>query len=380
MAEQKKMAAFQKPRQPRRSLLPNISQLTSHESTNGIPMTLDTLVLNANNNTTDWQHLYLKSRLLNTKLRSKHRRERDRLIKEKLAMRRAINGLRVTLSQSQRNTLKVLATEWSFSRKEIDRLKQQVSGLQSDNLEYSSRVEDLTSSLEKTSLRLSEETEANTQAQKYHEEMSAKTEDLHKRWIELDGKLTTFWREKQELRDALSKSYDEINGLNHVLEVYSVVVESIMNRKREWSKPCQQRDRNIIIRGHEIAHGGTCLADAYRIMSTGNNDLEWYKEHYGTTPEIVLKFETSKAFLELINMRYELYRYKKHVKTAADGFEEDFQKLLEMILAQQTSMTAESAQNLLVGDNPTTSRRIYSKLCVLWENGMRQGLRAIRKQ
>ncbi|KAJ8065779.1 hypothetical protein OCU04_006443 [Sclerotinia nivalis] len=380
MAERKKMAAFQKPKQPRRALLPNISQLTSHESMNGIPMILDTLVLNAGNDTADWQHLYLKSRLLNTKLRSEHRRERDRLIKEKLAMRRAIKDLRVTLSQSQRNNSKLLAAEWSFSRKEIDRLKQQVSGLQSDNLNYSSRVEDLTSSLEKVSLQLSEETKANTQAQKYHEEMSAKTEDLHKKWIELDGKLTSFWREKQKLRDALLKSYDEIYGLNHVLEVYSVVVESIMNRKREWSKPRQQRDRNIIIRGHEIAHGGTCLADAYQIMSTSNNDLGWYEEHYGTTPEIVLKFETSEAFLELINMRYEIYRYKKHVKTAADGFEEDFQKLLEMILVQQKSITAESVQRLLVGDHPTTSRRIYSKLCVLWESGMKQGLQAIRKQ
>ncbi|EDN97600.1 predicted protein [Sclerotinia sclerotiorum 1980 UF-70] len=232
------------------------------------------------------------------------------------------------------------------------------------------------------SLRLSEGTNANTKAQKYYEEMSVKTEDLHKKWVELDGnyKIASILREKQELRDALSTSFDEVNGLNHALEVYSVVVESIMDRKREWSKPRQQRDRNIIIKGHEIAHGGTCLPDAYQIMSTSNNDLGWYKEYYGTTSEIFLKFETSKAFMELINMRYELYRYKKHVKSAADGFKEGFQNLLEMILAQRTSMTAESVQKLLVGDHPTTltSRRIYSKLCVLWENGMKQGLQAIQ--
>ncbi|CAD6456789.1 5f1b82ae-03a5-467c-b0c4-4f570aabbe96-CDS [Sclerotinia trifoliorum] len=186
------MAAFQKPKQPRRESQPSISHLTSHESMNGIPMTLDTLVLNAGNDTIDWQHLYFGSRLLNSKLRSEHRLECDRLGKGKLAMRRAIKVLG-TLSRSQQNDSKVLGAEWSFSLKEIDRLKQQVSGLQSDNSEYSSRMEDLTSSLQKILLRLSEE-------------IGAKTEDLHKKWIELDDKIANILREKQELPDTISKA------------------------------------------------------------------------------------------------------------------------------------------------------------------------------
>ncbi|CAD6456794.1 1264b9db-0546-4cb6-8f3e-4557da98581e-CDS [Sclerotinia trifoliorum] len=98
--------------------------------------------------------------------------------------------------------------------------------------------------------------------------------------------------------------------------------------------------------------------------------------------EETMSTDTFKAFLELINMRYDLYSYKNHVKSTADGFEEGFQNLLEMILAQQTSMTAESVQKLLVGDHPKmlSSRRIYSKLCVLWEHGMKQGLQVIGKQ
>lgn len=113
-----------------------------------------------------------------------------------------------------------------------------------------------------------------------------------------------------------------------------------------------------------------CLADAYRIKSTCDNDLEWYKEYYGTTPDIVLQFESSTAFRRLINMRYEVYRYKYNIGNIADVFEEGFQKLLEKILVKARG--TESMQSILVGNTDTEPRRAYFDLCILWEDEIPQ--------
>lgn len=98
--------------------------------------------------------------------------------------------------------------------------------------------------------------------------------------------------------------------------------------------------------------------------------MGWYEECYGTTPDIVLQFETSGAFRRLINMRYEIYRYKNNVGDIADVFEEDFQKLLEEILHKVTRGTDNSMQSILVGNTDTEPRRAYYDLCILWEDAM----------
>ncbi|TGO51741.1 hypothetical protein BCON_0155g00240 [Botryotinia convoluta] len=359
-----------------RALLPNISQLNSHESMNGIPMTLNTLVLekkedcDMSEDTIDWKNLYLKSRRQSMKIRSQHQQERDRLIKEKLTLRRGNKLLQSALTQSRCNASKVLAEKTSLVDKMLGSIEQKMSEEKRLTHLLTNRLDDIESQCKEMSARALAADKAKEQSDKFAKSARAQ---LKRSCEQLSGKdhiITSLKKEREELRSTLQNRNVELMDLDHVLEIYSEVVEGILNRKSEWSKSPHRRDSKIIDKGNKVAHGGTCLADAYRIKSTCDKDLEWYKEYYGTTPDIVLEFESSAAFRRLVNMRYEVYRYKNNVGNVADVFEEGFQKLLEEILLK--ARRTESMQSILVGNTDTETRRAYYDLCILWEDGMAQ--------
>lgn len=110
-------------------------------------------------------------------------------------------------------------------------------------------------------------------------------------------------------------------------------------------------------------------------MSGDRADLRWYEEHYGTSPDNAIKFERSQAFRKLLDMRYELYRYRNIIGDAINPFEEDFKKLLEVILLQNY-MTGDLVQMFLVGEEVTFARTLYQKLRFVWINIMNQQLLA----
>ncbi|KAF7901964.1 uncharacterized protein EAF01_007262 [Botrytis porri] len=359
-----------------RASLPNISQLTSHESMNGIPMTLNTLVLekqedsDVSEDTIDWKNLYLKSRRQSMSIRSQYKQAQDRLIKEKLALRRGNKLLQSALTQSRCNASKMLAEKSSIVDKVLDNMKQKMSEKNRLTHLLENRLDDLEIQCKELSARASAADEAKEQSDKFAK--LARTQLKHS-CEQLSGKdhiITNLKKEKEELQLTLHSRNVELVDLDHVLEVYSEVVEGILKRKSEWSKSPHRRDIKIIEKGNKVAHGGTCLADAYRIKSTCDNDLEWYKEYYGTTPDVVLQFESSAAFRRLINMRYEVYRYKHNIGNFADVYEEDFQKLLEKILHKARG--TESMQSILVGNTDTETRRAYFDLCIMWEDEMAQ--------
>ncbi|KAF7937514.1 uncharacterized protein EAE98_001828 [Botrytis deweyae] len=356
--------------------LPNISQLTSHESMSGIPMTLNISMLEKNEDcdvgedTTDWKNLCLKLRRQSMKIRSQHQQERDRLIKEKLALHRGNKLLQSALTQSRCNASKALAERISLVDKMLDSIKQKLSEENKLTHLLTNRLDGLEIQCKGLSARASAADKAKEQSDKFAKlartQLKQSCEDLSRK----DHIITSLKKEREELRSTLQNRNNELMDLDHVLEVYSEVVEGILKRKSEWSKSSHLRDIKIIEKGNKVAHGGTCLADAYRIKSTCDNDLEWYKEYYGTTPDIVLQFESSTAFRRLINMRYEVYRYKYNIGNIADVFEEGFQKLLEKILVKARG--TESMQSILVGNTDTEPRRAYFDLCILWEDEIPQ--------
>ncbi|ESZ95946.1 hypothetical protein SBOR_3638 [Sclerotinia borealis F-4128] len=331
-----------------------MSRLASLESMNDIAMAVDTLLIegpeefDAKDDTMDWQTLYFRSRQVITKLRSGHRYERNGLIMENLSIRRDTKLLRAVFSKLQRNSSRVLAQE-----------------LYRDNAECSTHVKILAASVKDLSLQVSRKNEAEIKKRRLENDLRVLKEDMNKMTTEHRGTIITLKEESRALENKLLRSSLKIKDLDHALEVYSEVAENIMNRKREWSKPPRQRDSRIIEQGNRVAHGGTCLADAYRIMSTSNNCSGWFKEYYGITPETVIALETSDAFKKLLDMRYEVYRYRNDVGTPTRGFEEGFQKLLKAVLVD-TSAAAESVQKLLVGDNKTELGSIYQSICITW--------------
>ncbi|KAM0129044.1 hypothetical protein ACHAP3_007996 [Botrytis cinerea] len=376
MTDEKNPVSAPRSRKSLRALLPNISQLTSHESMGGIPMILDTLVLeergdyDTSDDTVDWKNLYLKSRRQSTRTRYLHQQERDRLIREKLALRRGNKLLQSALSQSRCNASKALAEQTSLFDKTLGGIEQRMSEENRVAQLLTNRLGHLESQCKQISLRALASDKAKEQSNKFAELARAQLKRSSEQLSEKERVITSLEEEKRELQSTLQNRNDELVDLDHVLEVYSEVVEGILNRKSEWSKSPHRRDSKIIAKGNKVAHGGTCLADAYRIKSTCDNDLGWYEECYGTTPDIVLQFETSGAFRRLINMRYEIYRYKNNVGDIADVFEEDFQKLLEEILHKVARGTDNSMQSILVGNTDTEPRRAYYDLCILWEDAM----------
>ncbi|TGO30418.1 hypothetical protein BPAE_0005g00110 [Botrytis paeoniae] len=359
-----------------RASLPDISQLTSHESMHGIPMTLNALVLREkkgsgmSDDKTDWKNLYLKPRRQSMKIRSQHQQERDRLIKEKSALRRGNKLLQSALTNSRCNASKMLAERSSLVDKMLGSIKQKLSEENRLTHLLTNRLDDIEIQCKEMSARALAADKAKEQSDKFAKLARAQLKHSCEQLSGKDHIISSLKKEREELRITLKNRNNELMDLDHVLEVYSEVVEGILNRKSEWSKSPHRRDSKIIDKGNKVAHGGTCLADAYRIKSTCDNDLEWYKEYYGTTPDIVLQFESSAAFRRLINMRYEVYRYKNNVGNIADVFEEDFQKLLEKILVKARG--TESMQSILVGNTDTETRRAYYDLCILWEDGMAQ--------
>ncbi|KAF5873764.1 uncharacterized protein Bfra_005228 [Botrytis fragariae] len=376
MTDRKNPISAPRSKKSLRASLLNISQLTSHESMNGIPMTLNTLVLekerdcDMSDDTIDWKNLYLKSRRQSIKIQSQHQRERDRLIKEKLALRRGNKLLQSALTQSRYNASKVLAERSLLVDKMLGSIKQKLTEEKRLTHLLTNRLDNIEIQCKEMSARTLAADKAKEQSDKFAKLARAQ---LKHSCEQLSGKghiITNLKKEKEELQRTLDNRNVELVDLDHVLEVYSEVVEGILKRKREWSKSPHRRDSKIIEKGNKVAHGGTCLADAYRIKSTCDNDLEWYEEYYGTTPDIVLQFESSAAFRRLVNMRYEVYRYKHNVGNIANVFEEDFQKLMEKILVKARG--TESMQSILVGNTDTETRRVYYDLCIMWEDEMAQ--------
>ncbi|KAF7880825.1 uncharacterized protein EAF02_006716 [Botrytis sinoallii] len=265
--------------------LPNISQLTSHESMSGNPMKLNTSMLEKKEDcylgedTTDWKNLYLKSRRQSMKIRSQHQQERDRLIKEKLALRRGNRLLQSALTQSRCNASKVLA-ERNF------------------HLQYKAEV------CKGLSARTSAADKAKEQSDKFAKlartQLKHSCEELSRK----DHIITSLKKEREELRSTLQNRNNELMDLDHVLEVLQEKANGANHLIDATSKSLKRQQgcawRNVSRR---------CLPDQVHLR----HDLEWYKEYYGTTPDIVLQFESSTAFRRLINMRYEVYRYKYNI-------------------------------------------------------------------
>lgn len=246
-----------------RAPLPNISQLTSHESMNGIPMTLNTLVLekekdcDMSEDTIDWKILYLKSRRQSMKIRSQHQQERARLIKEKLALRRGNKLLQSALTQSRCNASKMLAERSSLFDKVLDSIKQKLSEKNRLTHLLDDRLDDLEMQCKEISARALAADKAKEQSDKFAKLARAQLKDSCKQLSGKDHIITNLKKEKDELQITLEHRNVELVDLDHVLEVYSEVVEGILKRKSEWSKSPHRRDSKIVEKGNKVAHGGT---------------------------------------------------------------------------------------------------------------------------
>lgn len=230
---------------------------------NGIPMTLNTLVLEmkecceTSDDTTDWKYLYLKSKRQNVKLRSQHQQERDRLIKEKLALRRGNKLLQSALIQSRCNASKMLAERCSLVEKTLDSIKQKL--VEETRLTHllTNRLDDIEIHCKEISTRALAADKAKEQSDKFAK--LARTQ-LKRSGEQLSGKdyiIANLEKEREKLRSTLQHRNNELMDLDHVLEVYSEVVEGILNGKSEWCKSTHLRDNKIIEKRNKVAHGGT---------------------------------------------------------------------------------------------------------------------------
>ncbi|KAI9646294.1 hypothetical protein NHQ30_005735 [Ciborinia camelliae] len=158
----------------------------------------------------------------------------------------------------------------------------------------------------------------------------------------------------------------EMKGLRQELAAHSEVSISILNRKRELMKPFEVRDDHVIETGNLSAHGGTCLADLFRIKSNADfDDSPWFKEHYGVTIDTVERFGGSAAFAKLVNMRYDMYNCKTEHRTITSEFEIGFQNLLIRILDRNEDAALESIDGYLLRN--TKGKETFQKLCSIWD-------------
>ncbi|KAF7897395.1 hypothetical protein EAF00_005623 [Botryotinia globosa] len=158
----------------------------------------------------------------------------------------------------------------------------------------------------------------------------------------------------------------EMQRVRRELAAHREVSVSILNRKRELTKPHEIRDDHVIETGNIAAHGGTCLADVFRIKSNPDkNEKAWFQETYGVSIDTAERYGESAAFVKLINMRYELYRCGAENRAVDSEFEEGFQKLLTGSLEKNSKVTPESIDRFLLESK--SGREMFQKLCSIWD-------------
>ncbi|THV53319.1 hypothetical protein BGAL_0054g00310 [Botrytis galanthina] len=169
-----------------------------------------------------------------------------------------------------------------------------------------------------------------------------------------------------KLEEERLASVAEMQRVRRELAAHREVSVSILNRKRELTKPHEIRNDHLIETGNISAHGGTCLADVFRIKSNPDNtEIAWFHETYGVSIDTVERYGESAAFVKLINMRYELYRCVAENRTVDSEFEEGFQKLLTGSLEKNTKVTPESIDRFLLESK--SGREMFQKLCSIWD-------------
>ncbi|EMR81462.1 hypothetical protein BcDW1_9962 [Botrytis cinerea BcDW1] len=184
--------------------------------------------------------------------------------------------------------------------------------------------------------------------------------------IEYEQKLEEQKNTITKLEEEKLASAAEMKRLCRELAAHREVSVSILNRKRELTKPHEIRDDYTIETGNIAAHGGTCLADVFRIKSNGDiNEQAWFQETYGVSIDTADRYAESAAFVKLINMRYELYRCSAENRDVDPEFEEGFQKLLTGSLEKNTKATPESIDKFLLESK--YGRETFQKLCSIWD-------------
>ncbi|TGO14583.1 hypothetical protein BTUL_0051g00490 [Botrytis tulipae] len=169
-----------------------------------------------------------------------------------------------------------------------------------------------------------------------------------------------------KLEEERLASAAEMQRVGRELAAHREVSVSILNRKRELTKPHEIRDDHVIETGNIAAHGGTCLADVFRINSNpDNNEKAWFQETYGVSIDTAERYGESSAFVKLINMRYELYRCGAENRAVDSEFEEGFQKLLTGSLEKNSKVTPESIDRFLLESK--NGREMFQKLCSIWD-------------
>ncbi|TGO30419.1 hypothetical protein BPAE_0005g00120 [Botrytis paeoniae] len=158
----------------------------------------------------------------------------------------------------------------------------------------------------------------------------------------------------------------EMQRVGRELAAHREVSVSILNRKRELTKPHEIRDDHVIETGNISAHGGTCLADVFRIKADADvNEQTWFQETYGVSIDTVERYGESAALVKLINMRYELYRCGAENRAVDPEFEEGFQQLLTGSLEKHSKVTPESIDRFLLESK--SGREMFQKLCSIWD-------------
>ncbi|RAL60070.1 hypothetical protein DID88_000696 [Monilinia fructigena] len=169
-----------------------------------------------------------------------------------------------------------------------------------------------------------------------------------------------------KLEEEKLTSADEMKGLHRELASHREVSISILSRKREVMKPHESRSDHVIEAGNLSAHGGTCLADAFRIKSNPDvNDSPWFEENYGLDTKTVEMFGESTAFTKFVNMRYDMYNCRGDYRRAVSDFEEGFQVLLTAIREKGPDATIESIDGFLLKNKK--AKVVFQKLCSMWD-------------
>ncbi|KAJ8065781.1 hypothetical protein OCU04_006445 [Sclerotinia nivalis] len=169
-----------------------------------------------------------------------------------------------------------------------------------------------------------------------------------------------------KLEEEKVASAAEMEGVLRELAAHSEISVSILSRKRELMKPFESRNDHVIETGNVSAHGGTCLADVFRIKSNADfDDSPWFKEQYGVSIDTVERFGGSAAFAKLVNMRYDMYSCKTEQRTTTSEFERGFQDLLIGGLEKDTKITPESIDGFLLKSKK--GKETFQKLCSIWD-------------
>ncbi|TGO41239.1 hypothetical protein BHYA_0024g00160 [Botrytis hyacinthi] len=136
------------------------------------------------------------------------------------------------------------------------------------------------------------------------------------------------------------------NCENRIMELekghlpYRDLAERILAREFEWCKPPRARNEEIIYQGNLAAHGGNCRAVLRRIeLSPSDEHNEWFIHWYGISIETFAKHKDSTRMEKLLNMRYEMQKFKT-VPLSDTIFERYFQDVMSELAKYYQSPTS----------------------------------------